>query len=118
MGAPEKVTAISITAGFFRTLGVSPVLGRDFSYEEDRGGFDNRVVIVGNRFWKKRFGGDPNILGRTLRVNDRACTVVGVLPPGEPWIHHEFYLPFRYRPNADRGSWEFNVIGRLARRVH
>lgn len=113
-GAPEKVIAISVTAGFFRTLGVSPVLGRDFSYEEDRGGLDNRVVIVGNRFWKERFGGDPKILGTTLRVNDRACTVVGVLPPGEPWIHQQLYLPFGYRPNADRGSWEFNVIGRLA----
>jgi hypothetical protein len=46
-GPAEKVQLISITAGFFRTLGVSPVLGRDFSYEDDRGGWDNRVVIVG-----------------------------------------------------------------------
>jgi putative ABC transport system permease protein len=113
-GTPEKVKAVSITAGFLRTLGVTPVLGRDFAYEEVQGGYDNRVVILGNRFWKRRFGGDPNILGTTLRVNERACTVIGVLPPGEPWIHHELYLPFGYRPNANRGSWEFSVIGRLA----
>jgi putative ABC transport system permease protein len=113
-GAPVKVTAISITAGFLRTLGVSPILGRDFSYEEVKPGFDNRVVILGHTFWKEHFGGDPNILGTTLRINDRACTVIGVLPPGEPWIHHELYLPFGYRAGADRGSWEFNVIGRLA----
>lgn len=117
MGAPERVTAISITAGFFRTLGVSPVLGRDFSYEEDRGGFDNRVVIVGHRFWKARLGGDPNILGKTIRLNDRACTVVGVLPRGEPWINDQMYVPFGYRPNANRGSWEFAVIGLLKRGV-
>lgn len=112
-GAPVKVTAISITAGFLRTLGVSPILGRDFSYQEVQPGFDNRVVILGNKFWKERFGGDPNVIGATLRLNDRACTVIGVLPPGEPWIHHELYLPFGQRASADRGSWEFNVIGRL-----
>jgi putative ABC transport system permease protein len=113
-GAPVKVTAISISAGFLRTLGVSPALGRDFTYEEVKPGNANRVVIVGNRFWKEHFGGDPNILGSTLRLNDRACTVVGVLPPGEPWIQEELYLPFGYRPDSDRASWEFSVIGRLA----
>jgi MacB-like periplasmic core domain len=80
-GPAEKVTARSITVGFFRTLGVSPVLGRDFSYTDDRNGFNNRVVILGNKFWRSRFGADPNIIGKTLRLNDRACVVVGVLPP-------------------------------------
>jgi putative ABC transport system permease protein len=117
IGPAEKVTAISVTADFFRTLGVSPVLGRDFSQEEDRGGFDNRVVIVGNRFWKTRLGGDSSILGKTLRLNGRACAVVGVLPPGEPWINDQIYEPFGYRAGADRGSWEYEVIGRLARGV-
>ncbi len=111
-GAPQKVTAISISAGFLRTLGVTPVLGRDLSYDETLAGFDNRVVLLGNKFWKEHFGGDPNILGATLRLNDRACTVIGVPARREPWIHHELYPPFGYRPNANRGSWEFNVIGR------
>ena len=113
-GQPEKVTAISVTTGFFRTLGVSPVLGRDFSYDDDRGGQDNRVVIAGNRFWRNRFAADPNILGKTLRLNDRVFTVVGVLPPGVPWIDDQLYVPFGYRSDADRSSWEFEVIGRLA----
>jgi len=113
-GPAEKVSDRSVTAGFFRTLGVSPVLGRDFLYTEDRNGFDNRVVILGNRFWRSRFGADPNILGKTLRLNDKACVVVGVLPPGEPWIDDQLYQPFGYRPDAERGSWEFTVIGRLA----
>ncbi|HEY3937494.1 MAG TPA: ABC transporter permease [Bryobacteraceae bacterium] len=113
-GPAEKVIDISVTAGFFRTLGVSPILGRDFSYSDDRNGFDNRIVILGNRFWRGRLGADPNILGKTLRLNDRACTVVGVLPPGEPWIDEQIYQPFGYQPNADRTSWEFDVIGRLA----
>jgi putative ABC transport system permease protein len=113
-GPAEKVTDRSVTVGFFRTLGVSPVLGRDFSYTDDRNGFTNRVVILGNKFWRGRFGADPNIIGKTLRLNDRACVVVGILPPGEPWIDDQVYQPFGYRADAERGSWEFSVIGRLA----
>jgi putative ABC transport system permease protein len=113
-GQAEKVTDRSVTAGFFRTLGISPVLGRDFSDTDDRNGFDNRVVILGNKFWRSRFGADPHIIGKTLRLNERACIVVGVLPPGEPWIDDQVYQPFGYRADADRGSWEFAVIGRLA----
>jgi putative ABC transport system permease protein len=112
-GLPEKVTAISITSGFLRTLGVSPILGRDFTYDDDRNGYDNRLVIIGNHFWKTRFSADPAILGKSLRLNDKAFTVVGVLPPGEPWIDDQLYTPFGYRSGADRGSWEFQVIGRL-----
>jgi putative ABC transport system permease protein len=88
-------------------------MGRDFSYADDRNGFDNRVAILGNRFWRSHFGADPNILGKTLRLNDRAVTVVGVLQAGEPWISEQVYQPFGYRPDANRGSWEFDVIGRL-----
>ena len=113
LGPAEKVVACEVSAGFFRTLGVSPVLGRDFSYDDDRGGFRNPFVILGNKFWKTRFGSDPNILGKALRLNDKAYVVIGVLPPGEPWIDDQLYMPFGYRPDADRGSWEFQVIGRL-----
>ncbi len=112
-GPAEKVTVMSVTAGFFRALGISPVLGRDFSYDEDRGGLDNRVVILGNRFWRNRFGGDPAIIGKTLRLNDKIFTVVGVLPTGEPWINEQIYSLFGYRADANRTSWEFSVIGRL-----
>ena len=118
-GPAEKVTAIAISAGFFRALGVSPILGRDFSYDEDRGPstqtgwIGKRVVILGNRFWRTHFSADPSALGKVLRLNDESYTVVGVLPPGEPWINEQIYRPFGYRPNANRGSWEFSVIGRL-----
>ncbi len=113
-GPAEKVTDRSVTAGFFRTLGVSPLLGRDFSYAEDRNGFANGVIILGNKFWRRRFNADPNIIGKTLRLNDKGCTVVGVLPPGEPWIDDQVYQLFGHRADADRGSWEFSVIARLA----
>src|SRR5438034_5456860 len=118
-GPVEKVTCMEVSAGFFRTLGVSPVLGRDFSYDEGGNGTGQRVVVLGNRFWRNRLGADPQILGKTLRVGDRVYTVVGVLPPGDPWIkiNDQTYVPFGLRPNADRTSWEFDVIGRLRRGV-
>ena len=122
-GPAEKVRAAAVTAGFFRTLGVSPALGRDFTYEEERGPAKptwwngQGVVILGDKFWRNRFGADPAILGRTLRLNGSTYTVVGVLPPGEPWIGEQVYVPFGYRPGADRGSWEFDVIGRMKRGV-
>lgn len=113
-GPAEKVTDRTVTAGFFKTLGVTPILGRDFSYTDDRNGLDNRVVILGNKFWRTHLGSNPNVIGKTLRLNDRSCTVVGVLPPGEPWIDDQVYQPFGFRPNGDRGSWEFSVIARRA----
>jgi putative ABC transport system permease protein len=117
VGPAEKLTANGVTAGFFRALGVSPVLGRDFTYEEVRSGSDNPVVLLGNRFWKNRFGGENSIVGKTLRLNDKPYTVIGVLPAGEPWLDRQVYVPFGYRANADRSSWEFGVLGRLARGV-
>jgi putative ABC transport system permease protein len=110
---PEKVSAPQVTVEFFRTLGVAPVLGRDFSASEGRA----NVAILGHKFWKTRFAGNANILGKVLRLSDKSYTVVGVLPPGEPWIDDQVYLPFPYHPNADRGSWEFSVVGRLAKGV-
>lgn len=112
-GQPEKVSAPHVTVEFFRTLGVTLVLGRDFSDNEGRA----NVAILGNKFWKAHYRGDTGILGKVLRLNDKGYTVVGVLPAGEPWIDDQVYLPFPYRPNADRSSREFDVIGRLAEGV-
>lgn len=113
-GTPEKVSKLSVTAGFFRVLGVSPILGRDFSYDDERPGGNNQVVILGNKFWKNRFAADPNILGKTLRLDGKPFLVAGVLPPGEPWIDDQTYVPFVRRTNANRGSFEYGVVARLA----
>jgi len=112
-GEPEKVTLIGVSSGFFHTLGLTPVLGRSFDYADDRRRLDDPVAMLGNRFWKNRFLADRQIVGKTLRLNGKDLTVVGVLPPGEPWINDQLYVPFGYRPDADRGSWEYSVIGKL-----
>ena len=112
-GEPERVSAPRVTVGFFRTLGVVPVIGRDFSENEDHAS----VAILGNRFWKTRYHGDAGVLGKTLRLNGAAFTVVGVLPPGEPWLDDQVYLPFPYSAGANRSSAEYSVVGRLAQGV-
>ena len=112
-GEPEKVSVAQVTVGFFRTLGVNPILGRDFSTKE----VDARVAILGNKLWKARYGADANILGKVLRLTDGSYTVVGVLPRGEPWIDDEVYLSYPYHGNSDRQDHSFAVVGRLAKGV-
>jgi putative ABC transport system permease protein len=117
-GEPEQIEGATVSAGFFRVLGVRLVAGRDFLPEEDQAGHDNQVVLLRNKFWKTHFDGDPQIVGKTVRLNDKSFTVVGVLPPGEPWLNAaDVFIPFVHKANPDRGSWEFQVIGRLANGV-
>jgi putative ABC transport system permease protein len=113
-GPAENVKCSAVTFGFFRTLGVSPILGRDFSYDEERGGIDNRLAMLGSRFWRERFNGDPEILGKTLMLDDRIFTVIGVVPDAEPWLDQQVYILFGSRTGANRTFWQWNVIGRLA----
>ncbi len=75
-----------ISAGFFKVLGVRPVLGRTMLPGEDEPGGDNRVVLLSSDYWHTRFAADPEILDSTMRLDGESFTVVGVLPPGEPWL--------------------------------
>jgi putative ABC transport system permease protein len=76
---PERLNGRQVTAGLFPTLGITPVLGRAFTPEEDRPGGD-RVVLLSDGLWTRRFGRDPSVLGRSLVLNDEPYTVVGVMP--------------------------------------
>jgi putative ABC transport system permease protein len=79
-GNPEELTIQNVTAGFFSILGASPMIGRTFSASEsaDR---DAAVVVLSYTLWQRRFGGDASLLGKTIQLNGRANTVVGVMPP-------------------------------------
>jgi putative ABC transport system permease protein len=112
-GQPERVSAPRVSVDFFRTLAVAPILGRDFSANEDRAS----VAILGNKFWKSRYQADAAVLGKMLRLNGATFTVIGVLPPGEPWIDDQVYLPIPYSTAANRSSAEFAAVGRLAKGV-
>jgi putative ABC transport system permease protein len=81
-GAPaERLQGMTVSADFFPALGAQPALGRAFTAEEDQPGA-NLVVVLSDRFWQRRFGGDPNIVGRMLRLDGESVKVVGVMPPG------------------------------------
>ncbi|MEP7363488.1 MAG: ABC transporter permease [Acidobacteriota bacterium] len=112
-GPAEKVTCDRVSAAYFRTLGITPILGRDFLSAEGEGGENSHVVLLGDRFWKRRYGGDPKFVGKIMRLNDRPYTVVGILPPGALLIDQDTYIPLVHRAGADRGSFEFDVIARL-----
>ena len=76
----ERVSACRVSANLLRTVGITPALGRDFQPGEDEPGKDG-VVMLTHALWQRRFGGDRNIIGKTLTVNGAAHTVIGVLPP-------------------------------------
>src|SRR5215213_6822629 len=77
---PERVAGANATPSLFRALGVRPVLGRVFLPEEGEHG-SRGVVLLSHGLWQRRFGGDPNVVGKTIKMNGPEYTVVGVLPP-------------------------------------
>ncbi len=118
----ESLEGLRVTEGFFRTLGVSPALGRDFLPEEDRKD-RNHVVILGNGLFERRFGGDRSIVGRAISLGGTPYTVVGVLPKQFDSVfsvdRHEdtqIWSPLGYDatiPWACRDCRHLRAIGRL-----
>lgn len=78
-GSAERVAALALTADFFSLLGAQPALGRCFSREEETPN-GPKSVVLGNGLWKSRLGGDAQLLGRTITLDDHSYTVVGILP--------------------------------------
>ncbi len=78
---PEEVPAQNVTPNFFPALGVAPRIGRDFAPDEGPDGHD-QVVILGHGLWQRRFGGERSAVGRSISINGRPFTIIGVMPPG------------------------------------
>ncbi len=112
----ERLECGSITQSLLPLLGVQPALGRNFLPEEDRPG-GQPAVILSYALWKRRFRADRAILGKTLALDDKAYSVVGVLPedfriPGEFRIPQDLWLPFQLEPG--RAHWKLAwAVGRL-----
>jgi putative ABC transport system permease protein len=81
MGDPERLQGRLVSAEFFSTLGIKPMLGRDFLAEEDRAGA-TPAVILSYGFWQRRFGEDESIIGKQLMLNQQSFTVIGIAPQG------------------------------------
>jgi len=78
-GEPERLQGYKVSSNFFTLLGVTMRQGRTFLPEEDRPGA-NRVVVISHELWQRRFGGDPQLIGRALNLNGDSYTVIGVAP--------------------------------------
>jgi hypothetical protein len=79
LDVPQRLEGQRVTAGYFKVLGVSPTMGRDFTPEDDVPG-RTKIAILSDTLWRTRLGGDPAIVGRTIRLDDTPYSVVGVLP--------------------------------------
>src|SRR5205085_528457 len=94
-----------------------PSYGRVFSEAEDKQG-NGDTVILSSAAWRRRFGGDPAALAKTLTVDGKPRTVVGILPPGFRWdVENEIWLPFAFSPEEiaqQRGNRSLYPVGRLA----
>ena len=116
-GEAEPLRGAAVSAGLFRLLGTSPAMGRDFAREEERAG--SGVAIISHGLWQRRFGGDRNILGRSILLDEEPRVIIGVMPrdfapamqPGDVWV------PLALDPNAidprQAGIRTINAIGRL-----
>src|SRR5262249_42731395 len=90
----ERLFGRRVSANFFSILGSSPAIGRDFLPDDDRVGA-SPMVIVTHGLWKRRFGGDPNLLGKTIILNDISCTVAGILPASFAFYRPaEVFVPY------------------------
>jgi putative ABC transport system permease protein len=114
----ERLLGLAATADFFPMLGVSPALGRVFNPEEFEPGADN-VVVLTDRFWTRRFGNDPNIVGRTIQLDGKTVQIIGVMPAGfeHPilWGRVDLFQPlaFTKERKASRGNNYLSSFGRL-----
>jgi putative ABC transport system permease protein len=111
---PERALALDVSAELFPLLGINAALGRTFMAGDTRQ--DARVVVISHELWRRRFQGDSNLIGRTIKLHDEARTVIGIMPP-------EFQFPLNLSsridlwtllsPNQDRESSYLRVVARL-----
>ena len=102
---PQRYTGGYVTENFFKIVGVSPVLGRDFTAEDNKPGAE-KVAILGDEIWRRDFAADPNIVGQSVRINGKAATIVGVMPPNFKFpISEELWTPlYNEFPPTPRGE--------------
>lgn len=119
-GSAERIGEVQVTEGFFRTLRVSPAMGRLFTPDEDLPGSDP-VAILSDGLWRQSFGADPGIVGRSILLDAVPTTVIGVLPPSYRHIEErtdrsaQIFTTHRFeRGDPNRGGHYIRAVARLA----
>jgi putative ABC transport system permease protein len=119
--APEQFGGAYVAANTFQMIGQHPVIGRDFAAADDRPGAAP-TVMLGSGIWKNRYGSDPAVIGRNIKVNSLIATVIGVMAPDMKFpFNTDLWIPLSMLPpelsNSKRGVRQFQVMGRLKRGV-
>src|SRR6266700_114273 len=118
---PQRYNGGYVTEDFFKIIGVSPIIGRDFTAADNKPGAE-KVTILGDEIWRRDFNADPNIVGQGIRINGKAATIIGVMPPNFKFpVSEELWTPlyneFPPQPRGDLRLGASNnapaVMGRL-----
>jgi putative ABC transport system permease protein len=115
-GEPVLTHGYAVTGGFLNLLGVQPMLGRPFTAEEEKKGGDHKVVLLRHSFWARRFGGDRDVIGQKVLVQNEPYRIVGVMGPEFQFFNRQtdLYLPSDVNPADVRGRGRmFRLIARL-----
>jgi putative ABC transport system permease protein len=113
-GEPERLFGSTVSHNLFDVLGIQPMQGRGFLPDDDIPGA-LPTVILSYGFWLRRFGAEPQLIGKAITLDGESHTVVGVMPTGFQFPHAaEFWIPLRQSPNLYRRSGYLTVVGRLA----
>jgi predicted permease len=124
-GDPEQLIALHASASMLPALGLEPLVGRNFSADEDRPGGE-AVVLISHRFWQARFNGDPSAVGRVLMLNGAPYTVIGVLPEAasafpldqfQIWVPRPAEVPYLAPSQLNNGGFFFQAVARLGPNV-
>src|SRR5256714_8086971 len=102
---PQRYTGAYITEDLFKMIGVSPVLGRDFTADDNKPGAQ-KTAILGDKIWRRDFNADPNVVGQNCVINGKAATIIGVMPPGFEFpVSEELWTPlYNEWPPTPRGE--------------
>jgi predicted permease len=123
-GAAQRIWGLLVTGNYFQMLHLEPALGRFFTPQEDRQTNSNPYAVISHDCWRSRFGADPNVVGRQIRINRANYTVLGVAPRGFIGTDHfyraDIWLPISMQPQLDGSSWlesrstsNIWIVGRL-----
>ncbi|HJQ25494.1 MAG TPA: ABC transporter permease [Blastocatellia bacterium] len=124
-GPPETAQGVKVTGNYFATLGVDAISGRVLGEADDDAAHPQPVVVLGYDFWQRRFAGDREVVGKTIRLNNYPFTIIGVMPPGffgfEVGRKPDLWYPMQMLTQLEPGStllknpdaWWFRVMARL-----
>lgn len=114
---PQRYTGAYVTDEFFKIIGVTPIIGRDFTAADNQPGAE-KVALLGHEIWQRDFDGDPKVVGQAIRINGRAATIIGVMPenfkfPQTEQLWVPLFSEYPVKPRGDPDSQGPQIMGRL-----